>query len=62
MKDRIENKINALTELILSKEVTALDESDYRVLVNELYRIKTEESTKQNNEKLQQLLCEMWVK
>lgn len=62
MKDRIENKINALTELILSKEVTALDESDYRILVNELCRIKTEESTKQNNEKLQQLLCEMWVK
>ena len=43
MRERIEEKINAVVEYILSKPETAITPEEYGILANELLRIQNRE-------------------
>lgn len=67
MKEKIEKKLNAHINAILSK--TQLSYKDYQTLAAELGRIKADEATKkweeeadERNEKMARLLCSTFSK
>lgn len=67
MKEKIEKKLNAHINAILSK--TQLSYKDYQTLASELGRIKADEAAKkweeeadERNEKMAQLFCSTFSK
>lgn len=57
MKERIEEKINAVVEYILSKPETAITPEEYGILANELLRIRTKEDNAERNKRMAELVA-----
>lgn len=57
MKERIEEKINAVVEYILSKPETAVTPEEYGILANELLRIHNREENEERSKKMAELMA-----
>ncbi len=57
MKERIEEKINAVVEYILSKPETAITPEEYGILANELLRIRNMEETAERSKRMAELVA-----
>ena len=57
MKERIEEKINAVVEYILSKPETAITPDEYGILANELLRIQNREETADRAKRMAELVA-----
>ena len=57
MKERIEEKINAVVEYILSKPETAITPEEYGILANELMRIQNRESSEERSKRMAELVA-----
>lgn len=57
MKERIEEKINAVVEYIISKPETAITPEEYGILANELLRIHNREDTAERTKRMAELVA-----
>lgn len=57
MKELIEEKINAITEYILSKPEAAITPEEYGILANELLRIQNKEGNEERSRKMAELMA-----
>ena len=57
MKERIEEKINAVVEYILSKPETAVTPEEYGILANELLRIQNREDAAERTKRMAELVA-----
>ena len=57
MKERIEEKINAVVEYILSKPETAITPEEYGILANELVRLRNLEETAERAKRMAELVA-----
>ena len=57
MKERIEEKVNAVVEYILSKPETAITPEEYGILTNELMRICNREETAERSKRMAELMA-----
>lgn len=57
MKERIEEKINAVVEYILSKPESAVTPEEYGILANELLRIHNREETAERTKRMAELVA-----
>ena len=57
MKERIEEKINAVVEYILSKPETAVTPEEYGILSNELLRIQNREDAAERTKRMAELVA-----
>lgn len=57
MKERIEEKINAVVEYILSKPETAVTPEEYGILSNELLRIQNREDAAERTKRMVELVA-----
>ena len=57
MKERIEEKINAVVEYILSKPEAAITPEEYGILANELIQIRNHEGNEERNRRMAELMA-----
>ena len=57
MKERIEEKINAVVEYIISKPEAAVTPEEYGILANELLRIQNREDAAERTKRMAELVA-----
>ena len=57
MKERIEEKINAIIEHILSKPEAAVTPEEYGILANELLQIRNREGNEERSKRMAELMA-----